>query len=75
MALKDITIGQYFPGHSFVHKMDPRMKMIVTFVFVIMLFCISHPAGLLIGALFLVIAYGVSGIPYRMILKSYLLNR
>ena len=70
MALKDITIGQYFPGHSFVHRMDPRMKMIVTFVFVIMLFCISHPAGLLVGALFLVVAYGVSGIPYKMILKS-----
>ena len=70
MALKDITIGQYFPGHSFVHRMDPRMKMIVTFLFVIMLFCISHPVGLLAGAACLVIAYKVSGIPYKMILKS-----
>lgn len=70
MALKDITIGQYFPGHSFVHKVDPRMKIIITFVYVIMLFMISHPAGLLIGALFLVLAYRVSGIPYKMILRS-----
>ena len=70
MALKDITIGQYFPGHSFVHKVDPRMKIIITFVYVIMLFMVSHPAGLLVGALFLVLAYQVSGIPYKMILKS-----
>ncbi len=70
MALKDITIGQYFPGHSFVHQVDPRMKIIITFVYVVMLFMIDHPAGLLVGALFLVVAYGVSGIPYKMILKS-----
>lgn len=70
MALKDITIGQYFPGRSFVHKVDPRMKIIITVAFVIMLFLVSHPAGLLVGALFLVAAYKVSGIPYKMILKS-----
>ena len=28
MALKDITLGQYFPGHSFVHKLDPRTKLL-----------------------------------------------
>ena len=33
--LRDITIGQYFPGHSFIHKMDPRMKLIAAVLYII----------------------------------------
>mgnify|MGYP000260053240 CR=1 FL=1 len=32
--LRDITIGQYFPGHSFIHKMDPRMKLIAAVLYI-----------------------------------------
>ena len=33
MALKDITLGQYFPGHSFVHKLDPRTKLLAVVLY------------------------------------------
>lgn len=68
--LKDITIGQYFPGNSFIHKMDPRMKIIVTLLYIVMLFVASHPLSLAVGILLLVVMYQVSGIPMKMITKS-----
>ena len=36
--IKDITIGQYFPGHSVVHKLDPRLKLVLTFVYILFIF-------------------------------------
>ncbi len=38
MALTDISIGQYYPGNSPVHRMDPRMKLVLSFLYVVMLF-------------------------------------
>lgn len=38
MALKDITLGQYFPGHSFIHRLDPRAKIIFTVVYIVAIF-------------------------------------
>ena len=35
--LKDITLGQFFPGESFIHKLDPRMKIILTIMFIIVI--------------------------------------
>lgn len=68
--LKDITIGQYFPGDSFIHKMDPRMKIIATLLYIILLFVASHPLSLVVGILLLVVMYQISGIPMKMITKS-----
>ncbi|MBC8547068.1 energy-coupling factor transporter transmembrane protein EcfT [Clostridiaceae bacterium NSJ-31] len=68
--LKDITIGQYFPGDSCVHRLDPRMKIVLTLAYVVMLFLAQDMWGLLVGVAFLIIAYGVSRIPAKMILKS-----
>lgn len=68
--LRDITIGQYFPGKSVIHKLDPRVKIVLTLAYIVMLFAASNPLGLSIGILFLVLAYGVSRIPASMILKS-----
>ena len=68
--LKDITIGQYFPGDSIVHRMDCRMKIILTFVYIVMLFVASNMWGMLISAVFLIAVYLLSKIPLKMILKS-----
>ena len=68
--LKDITIGQYFPGKSVLHRLDPRMKILLTVGYITMLFSVSNPLGLCVGILFLVFAYAISGIPPRMITKS-----
>ena len=68
--LRDITIGQHFPGTSLIHKMDPRVKMLLTIAYIIMLFVGSNPAGLVISILFLAVLYAVAKIPFRLIGKS-----
>ena len=68
--LRDITIGQYFPGESVVHKMDPRMKIVLTFAYIVLLFVADNLASLLIGVLLLGLLYAVAKIPLRMILRS-----
>lgn len=68
--LKDITIGQYFPGHSPVHKLDPRFKIVITGIFIAMLFSADEIPALSGGIVFMVTAYLLSGIPMKMILRS-----
>ncbi|MEG2295805.1 MAG: energy-coupling factor transporter transmembrane component T, partial [Oscillospiraceae bacterium] len=68
--LKDITIGQYFPGTSFVHKIDPRMKIILTILYVIMLFIAQNLISLCVGAGLLLLSYVTSKIPLGLIGKS-----
>ena len=68
--LRDITIGQHFPGNSLVHRFDPRMKLVMTIAYIIMLFAASNPLGLTLSIAFLVAMYGVAKIPFKLILKS-----
>ena len=68
--LRDITIGQHFPGDSLVHKFDPRMKLVLTIVYIILLFAASNPLGLTLSIVFLVAMYGVAKIPFKLITKS-----
>ncbi len=68
--LKDITIGQYFPGNSFMHRLDPRFKIVITGIFIIMLFCTEGFAGLLTGFVFLLLEFLLSRIPLKLMLKS-----
>lgn len=68
--LKDITIGQYFPGNSVVHRLDPRFKIIITGVYIAMLFCTSSFWGLLLGFVFLIFEFLLSKIPMKLMLKS-----
>ena len=68
--LRDITIGQYFPGHSFIHKMDPRMKIIASVLYIVILFVASRPLGLLLGILMVVMMYMISKISAEMVAKS-----
>ena len=68
--LKDITIGQFFPGNSLIHRLDPRFKIVITFIFIIMLFVGSSPLGLLLGGIFTVYAITVSRIKLKLFVKS-----
>ncbi len=68
--LKDITIGQYFPGNSPVHRLDPRFKLIITAIFITMLFSAGNFVGLFVGILFMIFVTFLSQIPVIMILKS-----
>lgn len=68
--LKDITIGQYFPGNSAVHRLDPRFKIIITAVFIVSLFCADNFLGLLISCVFMLISFLLSQIPLKLMMKS-----
>ncbi len=68
--LKDITLGQYFPMDSVVHKMDARYKIVITLLFLVMLFWGQHLTSLIAGLLFVIIATVCSKIPPKMLIKS-----
>ena len=40
--LRDITIGQHFPGNSLVHRFDPRLKLVLTIAYIVLLFAASN---------------------------------
>ncbi len=47
--IKDITLGQFFPGNSVIHKLDPRMKLILVVFYIVILFCYEICAELSAG--------------------------
>ncbi len=68
--LRDITIGQHFAGNSAVHNMDPRFKIILTIIFVVMLFVAPNFGALAISFIFLILLYAAAKIPVKVIIKS-----
>ncbi len=68
--IRDITIGQHFPGNSLVHRFDPRLKLVLTIAYIAVLFAASNPLGLALSVVFLVAMYRVAHIPFKMILRS-----
>ncbi len=68
--LKDITIGQYFPGDTLIHKLDPRTKLIVTFLYIVALFMAEGPVSYGFAVLWLVAATAISKVRLRLMLKG-----
>jgi energy-coupling factor transport system permease protein len=68
--LKDITLGQFFPGDSLIHKLDPRVKLILTIVYIAIIFTAKTAASYIAVALFAVCLIAVSRISAVTILKS-----
>ena len=52
--LRDITLGQYYQTDSVLHRLDPRVKLIGTFAFIVGLFLAGNVAGYAVAAIFLV---------------------
>lgn len=68
--IKDITIGQYIPGESLVHKADPRTKIILTFTYLGLIFLVNSYMGFLIYALFTLLITVGSNIPIGYTMKG-----
>jgi energy-coupling factor transport system permease protein len=68
--LKDITIGQYYPANSIIHRLDSRIKLIATFVFMISLFIINKFWPYAIVLLSLISVVKLSSIPMKYIIKG-----
>ena len=68
--LRDITIGQHFPGNSILHRCDPRLKLVGTIAYIVVLFVAANPVGIALSIALLGLLYSVAKIPFKMILKS-----
>ena len=68
--LKDITLGQYFPGNSFVHTLDPRTKLIALVVYIVALFMASGWISYGICFAFLAASIAISKIPVKSIVRG-----
>ena len=64
--LNNITIGQFFPGNSLLHRMDPRAKIIGTTIFVVAIFLANTPLAYGIVAAFTIGAMLLSRLPLRL---------
>ena len=61
--LKDITLGQYFPGNSIIHRLDPRTKLVLLVVYIVALFVASGPVSYCLIFGFLITSICISKIP------------
>jgi energy-coupling factor transport system permease protein len=68
--LKDITLGQYFPGESIIHRLDPRMKIIMAILYITAIFSASSLYTLSGVFLFNIFMILLSGIPFIIIVKA-----
>ena len=68
--IRDITIGQFFPGDSVIHRLDPRVKIIATLLFIIELFIVDNFLGFAIAALCLGVVINVSKVPLGYIVRG-----
>lgn len=70
MALKDITLGQYFPGDSPLHRLDPRTKIMLTVIFIVALFLAKALAGYALLLAVLAVCIAVSRVKLKSILRG-----
>ena len=68
--IRDITIGQYYPANSKLHRLDPRVKIVCTLLFLISLFCFQNIGGYVIATIFLASIIRISKVPFKFIVKG-----
>lgn len=68
--LKNITIGQFFPGNSVIHRMDPRTKLILVFLFVVGIFLVKSFFGYALIGAYILFAIAICRIPFKYMLRG-----
>lgn len=68
--LKDITLGQYFPGNSVVHRLDPRTKLLILVAYIVALFSAKDWLSYGVVFAFLAVSIGISKIPVKSIVRG-----
>ena len=68
--MKDVSLGQYYPVNSPVHRLDPRIKLLSVILYMVAIFFIRKFAGFAVVAVFLLAAIFVSRVPLRKVLRS-----
>lgn len=67
--IRDITIGQYYPADSVLHRLDPRVKFVGTFIYIISLF-VFHTWGYILGTVFLFSVIAISKVPLKFMVRG-----
>lgn len=68
--LKDVTLGQFFPGNSPAHKLDPRTKLILTVFYIVALFCAKSFISYGLLVLLLILSVKISGVPPKSLFRG-----
>ncbi len=68
--ISDITLGQFFPGYSPIHRLDPRTKIILATLFIIAVFVAVNPVSFLLLTVLTLVLIAISRISFKVILKS-----
>ena len=68
--IRDITLGQYYAAESWIHKLDPRLKIIAVLLYIVSLFVVRDFIGFIIAAFVLEIVIIISRIPLSYILRG-----
>ncbi len=68
--LRDITIGQHFPGESSVHRLDPRIKLVLTLVYIVVLFAVPNISGMVLAFAAVLVLYLMAKIPLKVLTRS-----
>lgn len=68
--LKDITLGQYYPTESVIHRLDPRVKLVATLMYIVSLFLFHDFVGFIVVTLFLIAIIQMSHVPFSFMLKG-----
>ncbi len=68
--LRDITLGQYYQTDSVIHRLDPRVKLMATMIYIISLFLFDGIAGYVVAAVFLTLVIKLSHVPFRFMVRG-----
>ena len=67
---REITLGQYYPADSILHKLDPRTKLMATLLYVVSLFVFNNPWGFIVITAFLITIIALSKVPFSYMVKG-----
>ncbi|MCD8364113.1 MAG: energy-coupling factor transporter transmembrane protein EcfT [Lachnospiraceae bacterium] len=68
--IRDITLGQYYPAKSVIHRLDPRVKLVATMLYIVSLFVAKGIVGYIIATIFLAAMIHLSTVPFRFMTKG-----
>ena len=68
--IKDITLGQYFPGNSAIHRLDPRTKLLGMIAYIVIVFLVTKTPVFIIPALFAAICIYLARVPFGYVIRS-----
>lgn len=68
--IRDITIGQYYPADSKLHRLDPRVKIVCTLLYLVSLFIFDNLWGYLVATVFLAVVIRISKVPFKFIVRG-----